>query len=141
MQDQEQQRNPPGRPRKTNALESLAIRLPPALVRQLEAEAAAVGGTVSDALRTRLAAEPVRELQRPRPRQREDKPLAPVSGADAVLLRQLASIGGLANQLARRVNSKCAAGTTFDVLETLATLQQIQRHLHELARAEAARCT
>jgi hypothetical protein len=132
--------NPPGRPRKRDALKSLAIRLPPGLVLQLEAEAAAVGGTVSDALRTRLAAEPVRELKRPRPRQRE-KPLASVSGADPALLRQLASIGGLTNQVARRVNSICAAGMAIDVVETLVVLKQIERHLHDLARAEAARCT
>jgi 7,8-dihydro-6-hydroxymethylpterin-pyrophosphokinase len=59
--------------------------------------------------------------------------LAPVSGVDPVLLRQLASIGSNVNQIAHQVNSGALVGTTLDMLSVLTELQQIERHLRAIA--------
>ena len=47
------------------------------------------------------------------------------------LLRQLASIGGNVNQIARDLNSRARAEATVDVEAKFAELRRIEQHLHD----------
>lgn len=124
------------RPRTVNALKRVTVRLPATLVTRLEQEACTSERTVSDVVRAHLSADPQLQLDRAPARRRRP---AAASGADPALLRQLASIGGNVNQIARTLNSHVASGQPIDVVRSLATLTLVEQHLYALAIAESSR--
>jgi len=119
------------RPSASDPLIPLPVRLPTSTVERLRRQALDTGFSLSDVLRSHLTLSEAKPLGKPIPRRRAPM-LAPVSGIDPVLLRQLASIGSNVNQIAHQVNSGALAGTTLDMLAVLIELQQIERHLRAI---------
>lgn len=117
------------RPNVDDPLIPLPVRLPTSLVERLRDQAAAAGCSVSDALRSHLTLAEAKPLGKPRPRRREPKKLGAVSGADPVLLRELASIGNNMNQLARTVNAGLLAGSPIECVQILASLRSIEQQI------------
>lgn len=117
------------RPNSQDPLIPCPVRLPASLVQGLRAQAAAAGCSLSDVLRSHLTLEDAKPLGKPRPRRREPKKLGAVSGADPVLLRELASIGNNMNQLARSVNVGLLGGTPIECVQILVSLRSIEQKI------------
>ena len=106
------------RPTADDPLVPVPVRLPASLKARLKAEAAADGRTsISDVLRSYISLEAVKPLGTSAPRRRIPKLLSSVSGHDPALLREIASLGGNLNQIARRINGQALAGDPIDALE------------------------
>lgn len=114
------------RPPSDDPLIPLPVRLPTSTVERLRDQAAAAGCSLSDVLRSHLTIADAKPLGRPRPRQREAKRLATVSGANPQLFRHLASIGSNLNQLARSVNAGKLNGSTIECIQIIAVLRAIE---------------
>ncbi len=125
------------RPSAADPLVPLPVRLPKSAVERLRAQAAERGCSVSDVLRAHLTLDAAKPLGKPRPRQREPKKLGSVSGADPVLLRQLASLGNNMNQLARAVNAELLSGRPGDCVQVLIVLRAMEQQLTVLAERHA----
>lgn len=116
----------------SDPLTSLSVRFPFSLVQKLRVQSVQSGVTVSDVLRSHLTLAEARPLSKPVPRRRP-KHLAPVSGADPALLRQLAGMGSNLNQIAHQINACALAGEALPALRLLTELQQIERHLRAIS--------
>lgn len=117
------------RPPADDPLIPLPVRLPTSTVERLRDQATAAGCSLSDVLRSHLTLADAKPLGKPRPRRREPKKLGAVSGADPVLLRELASVGNNMNQLARSVNSGLLGGTPIECVQILASLRAIEQEI------------
>jgi hypothetical protein len=115
----------------------LPVRLPKSTVDRLKAQALERDCSVSDVLRAHLTLDAAKPLGKPRPRRREPKELGPVSAADPLLLRQLASLGNNMNQLARAVNAGALAGKPADAVQILIVLRAIEQQLSTIAERHA----
>ena len=124
------------RPPAEDPLIPVPVRLPTSLAMSLKAQATAQGVSLSDVLRSHLTLEDAKPLGKPRPRRR-DKKLAAVSGADPVLLREIAGIGNNMNQLARSVNAGLLAGTTIESVHILAILKSIEQEIQSIGKRHA----
>lgn len=125
------------RPIAPDPLIPLPVRLPTSLVNHLRARAKAANLTVSDVLRSHLTLSEAKQLAKPRPQFRPKKKLGAVSGADPVLMRQIAGIGNNLNQLARTVNAGLLGGSGIENADLLLHLASIERHLNALAKSHA----
>jgi hypothetical protein len=124
------------RPPAEDPLIPLPVRLPTSLVLSLKAQATDKGTSVSDVLRSHLTLEDAKPLGKPRPRRR-DKKLGAVSGADPVLLREIAGIGNNMNQLARSVNAGLLSGTTIQLVHILSILKSIEQEIQSIGKRHA----
>lgn len=71
----------------------------------------------------------------PAPRKRKRLPTGSTPpGADPALLLQIAKFGNLLNQIARSTNACRRNGSTLDVVQVLAVLLIVQRHIELLAQ-------
>ena len=126
------------RPFVEDPLIPLSVRLPTSTIERLYEEATAKGCSVSDVLRSHLSLADAKPLGKPRPRRREPMKLGAVSGADPVLLRELASIGNNMNQLARGVNGALLggtlSGTPSECFQILVSLRAIEQEIMLLAK-------
>jgi plasmid stability protein len=115
----------------------MPVRLPTSTVERLRVQAAASGCSLSDALRAHLTLAEAKPLGKPRPRRREPKKLAAVSGADPELMRELAGLGNNMNQLARSVNGGLLGGKPIECLQILASMRAIEREIMLIADRHA----
>ena len=122
------------RPRKTpTPLDTvISARVPRDVADRWKGAAVEVNLGFSDWLRQAVDGDRVRLSWKPTPQVRPKAAIAP-SGADPVLLRQLSAIGANLNQIARALNTRCAAGQDFSVVELLVVLRVIERHLQTVA--------
>lgn len=125
------------RPTAGDPLIPLPVRLPTSTVERLREQATAAGCSLSDVLRSHLTLAEAKPLGKPRPRRREPKKLGAVSGADPVLLRELASFGNNMNQLARSVNSGLLGGTPIECIQILSSLRAIEQEIMAISERHA----
>lgn len=118
-------------------LVTISLKVPGSLRAELEAHAALTSCTLSDVLRSHLTLAAAKPLGKPVPRRRTPR-LASVSGADPMLLRQVAAIGSNLNQIARAVNSQSLVAQPLQVLELLTLLRSIERNAASLLGASKA---
>jgi hypothetical protein len=125
------------RPPSDDPLIPVPVRLPTSLVERLRERADSTGRSLSDVLRSHLTLAEARPLGLPRPRRREPKRLGAVSGADPLLLRELAGLGNNMNQLARSVNTCLIGGAPIERVQILSVLLSIERQLSVIAERHA----
>lgn len=106
---------------------TIGIRLPPDTADKLKDEAANLGVTVSDVLRSYIKDEQIKPLGRPRPV--KSIPNRAYTPADPALVRELAKIGNNLNQLARWANTY---KSNIEAVQILSQLGAIERDLKKM---------
>ncbi len=120
------------RPKSSDPLVPVRVRLPLSVVETLNCEADQSGGNVSDVLRAKLNLTGVAPAGSARRSKRARRVLPAPTGLDPELGRQLVTISDALHQIARELRSARDAGMSFDFITVVGELAAIEATLAAL---------